>query len=62
MMKFIEKIKKYFLVSPYTQSELNEFAKVGDLPEEFLIKRRRVYVLVFIIGIIWSIIYIVFVK
>jgi hypothetical protein len=41
MKNLIEKIKDYFLITPYTKEQILQFEKEGRLPEEFNIKRIR---------------------
>jgi hypothetical protein len=60
MREFIQKAKRYFIVSPYTSSEINDFANQGNLPEEFSIKRRRVRGFILIMIIIGFIFYLIF--
>lgn len=59
MKRFVTMFKEYFFVT-YSREDILEFAKAGDLPEEFSIKRRRFRALVLVIFTVVSLLYLVF--
>lgn len=59
MKNLIERIKDYFLITPYTREQISQFEKEGRLPEEFDIKRRRFKAWVGVIALCIFILYII---